>query len=345
MSKSDGVGFDRLPILAELREQLNEHYHANVARPRAHPRLVRSRRWRPLALFAVLILGGATGALAAAGVFQSPGAIKRYDQSITPVVLRAINSPSCARPHVAATTTGAAPASLLSTLGVLRRPSRPGGLRGVVTRLITPGMSLYLRYVRFARSVDGFDFYVSVGTSFAGTPANIGRCIAAVTANFTRELPRLPKALRAEAAQIFDAALNAQRANWSRIPARFVGVSLNAISIYTPGNGFGGGPSTVASINAGKDLGEGGAATGSGPNTSFVDGLVPDAVASLTLHYEAGPIGGYSHKHGPAANITTRPVNNVFVAIVPRPTGNAEPSSIIWRAANGKIIKTIHEPS
>ncbi|HEY1775863.1 MAG TPA: hypothetical protein VGG41_06855 [Solirubrobacteraceae bacterium] len=344
MSTNDQVGFDRLPILGELREQLNEHYRASISRPRAHPRLVRSRRWRPLALLAVLVLGGATGALAAAGVFQSPTVIQRYNQSVTPVILRAMNSPLCARPHVAATTTSTAPASLLSSLGVLRRPSLPGGLRDVLPHLVTPGTSLYVRYVRFARSADGFDFYVFVGTSFAGTPSNISRCTAAVTANFTRELPHLKKSLRADATQIFDAALSAQRANWSRAKAPFVGVGLSAISMYAAGNGFGGGVSRASQVDQGIALGEGGAATGSGPNTSFVDGLVPDSVASLTLHYTAGPLGGFSHKHAVAANITTKPVDNVFVAIVPRATGNALPSTITWRGASGTTIKTIHEP-
>ena len=338
---TNGVGFDRLPILAELREQLNAHYRAGAAVPRRHAGLAPAHRWRPLALIALLILGGATGALAAAGVFQAPAVIKRYDRSVTPVVLRAINGSRCARRHFPATTASTAPAGLLATLRVLRRPSRRGGTPDVLPSLIMPGTSLYVRYVRLARSVDGFDFYVSVRTSFAGTPLNIGRCMAAMTANFTRELPRLPRAFRAEATHIFDAALGVQRADWLRTPRPFVGVGLSAVSIYAPGNGFGGGSSTIASIDEGKDLGEGGGATGSGANTSFVDGLVPDGVSSLTLHYDAGPLGGYSRQHVPALNITTRVVNNVFATIVPRPTGNALPWSITWRAANGKLIKSI----
>jgi hypothetical protein len=205
--------------------------------------------------------------------------------------------------------------------------------------LSTPGQLLYDRYVRFARSSGGFDFYVSVDTTPDLKPANIGRCVAAVTASLDRELPHIPKRLRADARQIFNSGLEVARAYWARKPS--VGASLNAISIYGPGEGFGGGVSTVAAIEKGTSLGLGGAATGWGPNTSFVDFIVPDGVASVTLHYDAGPLGGYSHKHAPAANITAKPVNNVIVTIVPRPTGNAEPSTITWRAAAGKIIKTI----
>jgi hypothetical protein len=343
MSTSGGTGFDRLPILVELREQLNRHYRANAPLPSQDGRRIRAHRWRPLALIAVLVLGGTTGALAAAGIFASPSVIKRYNQYVEPAVMRAINSVLCVRRRVPATTTGTAPASLLGTLGVLRRPSRPGGIRDVSSRLSTPGQSLYTRYVRFARAVDGFDFYVSVGTGLAPTPVNIGRCIAAQTASFDRELPHIPRAFRADAMQIFNGGLSTERLNWTRKPP--VGVSLNAISMYAPGAGFGGGDLAAAEIEEGAALGVGGAATGSGLDTSLVDGVVPDGVATVTLHYDAGPLGGYSHKHAPAANITTKSVNNVIVAIVPRPTGNALPSTITWRAATGKVIKTSREPS
>jgi hypothetical protein len=335
-------GFDKLPILAELRDRLNEHYLTTASAPPKHPRLIRARRWRPLALIAVLVLGGATGALAAAGVFQSPSVIKRYNQSITPVVNRAMNSPLCAIRHVAATTAAAAPASLLSTLAVLRRSARPGGISGgVLSELTTPGQTLYVRYARFARAVYGFAFYVSVGTTPVFAPLSISRCIAAATASFDHELARIPKALRDDETQIFNAAIRTQRVDWAQNKP-VVGVGLHAISLYGAG-GFGGGDGAAAVIESGKALGEGGAATGSGPDTSFVDGLVPDGVATVTFHYDAGSLGGYSHKRVPAANVTTRPVNNVFIAIVPRPTGNALPWTITWRAASGKIIKTIHE--
>jgi hypothetical protein len=70
MSEQSGVGFDQLPILGELRGLLNEHYVRAVRHPHRR-RPLRQRRWRPLALVAVLVLGGGTAALAAAGVFRS----------------------------------------------------------------------------------------------------------------------------------------------------------------------------------------------------------------------------------------------------------------------------------
>jgi hypothetical protein len=164
-----------------------------------------------------------------------------------------------------------------------------------------------------------------------------------MTTNFDRELSRLPEAFHADARQIFSSDLAILRTSWARKPPP-VAVSAQAFSIYSLDQGGFGAGGTAATIEAGKGLGLGGAATGQGPNTSFVAGVVPDGVASVTLHYSAGPLGGYSHKHVAAANITTKPVNNVIIAIVPRPTGNALPSTITWRAADGRIIKTISEP-
>jgi hypothetical protein len=61
--------------LPELQEELvdaaRRHYQAADASSSASLRLRRFQRWRPLALIAVLCLAGATGALAAAGVFKA----------------------------------------------------------------------------------------------------------------------------------------------------------------------------------------------------------------------------------------------------------------------------------
>jgi hypothetical protein len=70
MNAIAGEGFEDLPILAELRGQLTSHYQAADRNPH-RARVVRARRWRPLALVAVLVLGGTTGALAATGAATS----------------------------------------------------------------------------------------------------------------------------------------------------------------------------------------------------------------------------------------------------------------------------------
>ena len=70
--------------------------------------------------------------------------------------------------------------------------------------------------------------------------------------------------------------------------------------------------------------------------------IVPDGVASVTLRYPAGRASGYSAKISPPVTITTAPVDNMVVVSVPRSAGGGPiwVPTMIWRAANGHIIKT-----
>ena len=78
MSQSSDRGpGERLAIVAEVGAELDRLFHEAEDREAARPRRgvlhrrLSVRRWRPLALLAVLVLGGGSGALAAAGVFQT----------------------------------------------------------------------------------------------------------------------------------------------------------------------------------------------------------------------------------------------------------------------------------
>ncbi len=74
---SDSRPGERLAIVAEVGAELDRLFHEAEEREAARRgrgalrRGLSVRRWRPLALIMVLVLGGATGALAAAGVFQA----------------------------------------------------------------------------------------------------------------------------------------------------------------------------------------------------------------------------------------------------------------------------------
>jgi hypothetical protein len=69
--------------------------------------------------------------------------------------------------------------------------------------------------------------------------------------------------------------------------------------------------------------------------------VVPDGVATVTLKYPAGPIGGYDHRHAPATTITTKVVGNLLVVTVPRAGLNVAGTTTTWRTANGHTIKTL----
>jgi hypothetical protein len=107
--------------------------------------------------------------------------------------------------------------------------------------------------------------------------------------------------------------------------------------IMTGGSGWAGGGATATEIKQALTI---------GPNTggfghSTIVGLVPDGVASVTLRYPAGKIGGFDRHHAPAFTTTIRVVGNLIVATIPRGGQRViGPVEMIWRTTNGKALKT-----
>jgi hypothetical protein len=100
--------------------------------------------------------------------------------------------------------------------------------------------------------------------------------------------------------------------------------------------GTGGGGATAAAIEDGLDAGSGPPGSSTSATITLV---VPDGVARVTLRYPAGPASGYSPKISPPFTVTTTPVENLVVVGVPR-SSPLQRGTMIWRAANGRIIKT-----
>jgi len=184
---------------------------------------------------------------------------------------------------------GAPTQSLLSILGVLRRPPTSADtlppnakhLLTVTARL--SGREIFSNYIRRARVVDGVPYYV-------------------MPVMFTGCGPLRPGP---ESMTIWDA-------------GGYVGAGTAAVierGLSTPGTGTFG--------------------------SSTIDMLIPDGVATATLHYPAGTIGGFDRKHAPPLTITTTVVGNLIVVTVPR-AGNRlnAPMTMTWRATNGTVVKT-----
>jgi hypothetical protein len=188
---------------------------------------------------------------------------------------------------------GAPSRSLLSILGVLRRPATAADAgSGIAARGFISGV--FVHYIRLARVVDGSSYYVYpgiVGGCGTGEPPHQG----------IMEL------------------------------ARNVNLGHGLIG------GTGGGGATAAAIEQGKDASSGppGSAT-----SSTITMVVPDGVATVTLRYPAGRASGYSPKISPAFTITTAPVGNLVVVTLPR-SNPLQQGTIIWRSANGRVIKTL----
>ena len=68
-----------------------------------------------------------------------------------------------------------------------------------------------------------------------------------------------------------------------------------------------------------------------GPGSLF-HGIAPDGVSTVTLEFQSGG----------TAPSNVRPINNVYLARLP--TGVSSPARIVWRAADGDVLRTTRVP-
>jgi hypothetical protein len=123
------------------------------------------------------------------------------------------------------------------------------------------------------------------------------------------------------------------------MPALYTGCGLLRIhgeGVIVWGDGGGGG--AAATIENGTGYGT----LGSFGHTT-VHTLVPDGVATVTLHYPAGKIGGFDRHHTPAFTTTANVAGNLLIVSVPR-GGNrlSAPMTMTWRDRGGAAIKTFN---
>ncbi len=235
------------------------------------------------------------------------------------------SSSACA--HVRSTTVpatagGVPDHALLSVLAVLRKPyaakdALPRAVRGNAPR------GRFVRYIRLARVVDGVSYYIvpSSSPSRFGGPVQFD-CFAAIAADVRANSQQIPAPLRARTL----AWVGRQVASLREIRARGSG---DGICLVYSGNRTSGGVCGANALDV-RDW---------GLDTSFgrVGGVVPDGVASVTIHDPASD-------GVPSVTSTVKVINNVFVSgmnaeLTGRTTLGAP--RITWRGADGAIIKTV----
>ena len=242
---------------------------------------VRQRRER-----GVVAAAAVAGAVVAAVLLQSVGgggsrpasASVGGRQRAHPAVLT-----SCATSKPTALP-GAPSESLLSILGVLRRPAEPAD--ATIPRTFDRPL-VYTRYIRLARVVLGNRYFV--------IPSLGLRC---------KPLEPVP------AVMLLD--LDGLRGSWLSV-------------------------ADVAAIKQGGLL-----LVNQLDRRTTVSGLVPDGVATITLHYPAALASGPGTHALPAITITAKPIDNIVAVTVPRSGRLAQTPDMTWRSANGHMIKTFN---
>jgi hypothetical protein len=231
---------------------------------------------------------------------------------------------------------GTPPAAMLAAYAVLRRPAstidHPSKGR-VFTHGPPPGVrDVYVRYIRRAQYRYGGGYYL-IPAGHVLEDSTPVRCYAEERAALRTELPRIPQPLRAATTRYQQIVLANQRYRQLH-PDGICLMHLNDA-------GFGGGGcGALYQQERTKGL--------SGSQGDIVDGLVPNGPASITFDYPAAPPG--PHPRYPARRIVVPVINNTIVFKLPGlnsrlPNGrfiNPTPTTIIWRAANGTVLKTFH---
>lgn len=212
---------------------------------------------------------------------------------------------------------GAPSAQLLSLLSVLRRPAHRADR---LASLYVTGPSRidgeYVHYIRLARTAFGARYYVIP----AKTSGSVTRaCVTAQKARDRRQTAQIPRPLRAA---VLALALRSVR------PPSREGVALLALGPDRSGWGFG--PLTAREIEHGTSL---------QPTNPVIYGLVPDDVAVVQIDI---PVHIKHGQHTVVMEIVnTRPIHNVFVVKHPKGFKGGRVTKVVWRAANGSIIRTL----
>lgn len=304
---------------------------------------------RALALLAALA-GTLAAAAPAAAISLDDAAAARREQRAVDLINRATRQmqrdPACRQRFDFTTTfTDAAPsAEMRASLSLLRRPAipedtlpadpgRPGldflGARGV-----------YRQWIRMGRAADGSEHYLIVAQDRGLTQPVSRACLRTRHAALVHLLAGEDRRVRRIALRT-EARIHREEQPAGGFPRHEV--------IYLFGRGRDGG---LGGGGGGVDLGwflRHGlfSSFGRGPgDTARVAGLIPDGVATIEATFAQRASRGPHRAPDlyPSELTLTLPVQDNLVAFtVPREAPDAFPSKMVWRAADGSIVRTVRE--
>lgn len=234
-------------------------------------------------------------------------------------------------PAGAALSQGAPDASMLSVLGVLRRPAAPADrLPAPVYHAGRPmgigGLTkIYVRYIRRARVVDGVAYYVIPGVIGSTPPSAqvLNRCYAEEMQALRGRLTHVTKSFRAQTLK-YGAQVYAQTRAYISHQRPQEGVTELNWQLDGRGGGGGGG-ATPATIRQQGML---------GASETAVYAVVPSGVARITLQWPGAK----------RPSLTAKVIGNVFVVKAPGAAAAVPQPTMIWRSASGRVIKVVRSP-
>lgn len=215
--------------------------------------------------------------------------------------------------------------ALLSTMAVLRRPASSAD-RLSAQALQTVSEPVYGSAVRLARVVGHSAYYVVPTREDLAAWEPSTRCSQLQEAALRRYAPRIPTTLRNQTLALFAQLTAFDRSMIANAPS-------DTLCLFSVGgNNSGGGCGLTAA-----EIREHG--SGLSDDSGTVSELLPDGVATVTLRFPAA-------RGRPAYSVTGRVLGNLM-AIRARHTfgGTSDQPIAVWRAADGRILKTITPPT
>jgi hypothetical protein len=240
-----------------------------------------------------------------------------------------MSSPACqvAQPPRASFIHGFPGHQLLSILGVLRRPATPADrLSASLTDF--GAQKIYAGHTRLARVAAGTSYYIVPTRANPAVGSPPARCFALQVTALQRERSNIPAALWPATRSLQARLLAYVRGLAAHGP--YDTICLVTVSRNSSGGGCG---DTAATIEHGS--------AGTSDDQGTFSGLVPDGVASVTLRFPSS--------HGRAAHsVTAAVIGNIFAVHVGVEAHTGRPPdqpAVIWRSAQGRVLKTIPVPS
>lgn len=266
----------------------------------------------------------------AALVEKTPKAqLKREFTLIAAATRKTANLSACHTPRLNTGTIakGAVPGrTLLSTLGVLRRAATLADrIDPKAFGLGSPGMTIYPDGARRARTVGQTTYWiVPIHITPAGNYPSAA-CAALQGQALTQALPTIPAKLRAPTVALQTALIDYDRRLANTTPQYGVCVLSEA--------------GTGSSSECGEPLSAIRRPIVPSDAGGSYSGVVPDGVASVTISFPATA----SHA---ARSVTGAVRGNLFVVRGPKaPLKMTTAPTVVWRAADGKVLKRLVPPS
>ena len=229
---------------------------------------------------------------------------------------------------------------ILDAVAAFRRPAV--ALDVFPQRLVGGLGETYVDYVRSVTSASGKSFFIGVARTVRFAYRLSDRCLALQRRKLVDLLAGKGAPLRSIALQEFGRIDDSARRTPS-VPA----TPQDTLWFFSKGPGGVGLSGGSGGTPVDFFLAHGMFMSSGFRGSSTLSGLLPDGVASVTLHYPKIVSNGRWYKPTVYPSAYTRTVGvqeNVVSVRVPRGAGAAFPPRMVWRAADGTVVRVVRQP-